>query len=149
MLIRRMDVNDLERVVSLEQQLFSSSWSYADFLYELLENDFSFNYVIEEDGFIVGYIGVWFMYEQAQITTIGVDPCYQRQGLGKEMMETVMEIAQRNQCETMSLEVRVSNFKAISLYESLGFHKEAIRKNYYQDNQEDAYLMIKRLEESM
>lgn len=149
MLIRRMDINDLERVVSLEQQLFSSSWSYADFLYELLENDFSFNYVIEEDGFIVGYIGVWFMYEQAQITTIGVDPRYQRQGLGKEMMETVMEIAQRNQCETMSLEVRVSNFKAISLYESLGFHKEAIRKNYYQDNQEDAYLMIKRLEESM
>ncbi len=146
MLIRKMDIDDLNQVVALEEQLFTSSWSYKDFLYELLENDFSFNYVIEDDLKIVGYVGVWMMYEQAQITTIGVAPDYQRQGLGRNMLETIIALTQKHGCEMMSLEVRISNDKAISLYESLGFHKEKIRKNYYQDNQEDAYLMIKRLE---
>ncbi|MCI9093789.1 MAG: ribosomal protein S18-alanine N-acetyltransferase [Coprobacillus sp.] len=145
MLIRKMDIDDLNQVVVLEEQLFTSSWSYKDFLYELLENDFSFNYVIEDDLKIVGYVGVWMMYEQAQITTIGVAPDYQRQGLGRNMLETIIALTQKHGCEMMSLEVRISNDKAISLYESLGFHKETIRKNYYQDNQEDAYLMIKRL----
>ena len=145
MLIRKMDIDDLNQVVALEEQLFTSSWSYKDFLYELLENDFSFNYVIEDDLKIVGYVGVWMMYEQAQITTIGVAPDYQRQGLGRNMLETIIALTQKHGCEMMSLEVRISNDKAISLYESLVFHKETIRKNYYQDNQEDAYLMIKRL----
>ena len=146
MLIRKMDIDDLNQVVALEEQLFTSSWSYKDFLYELLENDFSFNYVIEDDLKIVGYVGVWMMYEQAQITTIGVAPDYQRQGLGRNMLETIIALTQKHGCEMMSLEVRISNDKAISLYEILGFHKETIRKNFYQYNQEDAYLMIKRLE---
>lgn len=147
MLIREMDIDDLKRVVALEEQLFTSAWRESDFLYEILRNDFSKNYVLEDDGCIVGYIGVWIMYEQAQITTIGVDPNYQRRGLGRELMKTVMDIAMEYGCEMMSLEVRVSNHKAISLYESLGFQNVSIRKDYYKDNHEDAYLMIKRLEE--
>lgn len=146
MLIRKMDVEDISRVVSLEEQLFTSAWSESDFLYEILQNDFSLNYVLEDEGYIIGYIGVWIMYEQSQITTIGVDPQYQRQGLGKAMMETVIDIAKQQDCEVMSLEVRISNEKAISLYQSLGFQNVGIRKNYYQDNHEDAYLMIKKLE---
>lgn len=147
MLIREMNIDDLKRVVVLEEQLFTSAWRESDFLYEILHNDFSKNYVLEDDGYIVGYVGVWIMYEQAQITTIGVDKNYQRRGLGRELMKTVMDIAKEYGCEMMSLEVRISNHKAISLYESLGFHNVSIRKDYYKDNHEDAYLMIKRLEE--
>ena len=62
-------------------------------------------------------------------------------------MNEVISFASQNGCEVMSLEVRISNEKAIALYENLGFCKEARRKNYYQDNHEDAYLMVKRLEE--
>lgn len=141
-----MEITDLKRVVALEEELFTSAWSESDFLYEILHNDFSFNYVLEDDGYIVGYIGVWIMYEQSQITTIGVDPKYQRQGLGKTMMNTVIDIANQQGCETMSLEVRISNQKAIALYENLGFQIVSIRKDYYQDNHEDAYLMLKKLE---
>lgn len=146
MLIRPMEITDLERVVALEEELFTSAWSESDFLYEILHNDFSFNYVLEDNGYIVGYIGVWIMYEQSQITTIGVDPKYQRQGLGKSMMNTVIDIVSQQGCETISLEVRISNQKAIALYENLGFQTVSIRKDYYQDNHEDAYLMLKKLE---
>ena len=72
MLIRAMNEDDLFDVVTLEEELFSSSWSLSDFTYELLENDFSFNFVLENDSCLIGYVGVWLMYEQAQITTIGV-----------------------------------------------------------------------------
>ena len=147
MLIRAMNEDDLFDVVTLEEELFSSSWSLSEFTYELLENDFSFNFVLENDSCLIGYVGVWLMYEQAQITTIGVSPHYQRQGYGRLLMNTMIDLAIQHGCETMSLEVRVSNEKAIALYQSLGFTIEAIRKNYYQDNHEDAYLMMKRLED--
>lgn len=146
MLIRKMDIDDLKRVVALEEQLFTSAWRESDFLYEILQNDFSLNYVLEDEEYIIGYVGVWIMYEQAQITTIGIDPKYQRRGLGRELMKTVMDIATQQGCEMMSLEVRISNHKAISLYESLGFQNVSIRKDYYKDNHEDAYLMLRRLE---
>lgn len=148
MLIRAMDIDDLDRIVELEQLLFTSSWNKSDFLYEILENQFSFNFVLENDDIIVGYVGVWLIYEQSQITTIGIDPHYQRRGYGKELMRAMIDLASQHGCEVMSLEVRVSNELAILLYESLGFEKQAIRKDYYQDNHEDAYLMIKRLEGS-
>lgn len=148
MLIRAMDIDDLDRIVELEQLLFTSSWNKSDFLYEILENQFSFNFVLENDDIIVGYVGVWLIYEQSQITTIGVDPHYQRCGYGKELMRAMIDLASQHGCEVMSLEVRVSNELAILLYESLGFEKQSIRKDYYQDNHEDAYLMIKRLEGS-
>lgn len=148
MLIRAMDIDDLDRIVELEQLLFTSSWNKSDFLYEILENQFSFNFVLENDDIIVGYVGVWLIYEQSQITTIGIDPHYQRRGYGTELMRAMIDLASQHGCEVMSLEVRVSNELAILLYESLGFEKQAIRKDYYQDNHEDAYLMIKRLEGS-
>lgn len=86
------------------------------------------------------------MYEQSQITTVGIEPDYQGQGYGRLLMEEMLALAVSQGCEVMSLEVRVSNHKAISLYKGLGFENQAIRKNYYQDNHEDAYLMVKRLE---
>lgn len=146
MLIRAMDIDDLERIVELEHILFTSSWDVSDFMYEILENQFSYNFVLEENGVIIGYVGVWIMYEQSQITTVGIDPQYQRKGYGRILMEEMLNLATSQGCEVMSLEVRLSNHKAISLYKSLGFENQAIRKNYYQDNHEDAYLMVKRLE---
>lgn len=146
MLIREMTIDDLASVVPLEHQLFTSAWNYDDFVYEINQNDFSYNYVLEHNCEIVGYIGVWLMYDQSQITTVGVKPEYQRRGYGHDMMKKMMSLASESGCKTMSLEVRVSNEKAISLYKSLGFENVALRKNYYHDNHEDAYLMIKRLE---
>ena len=146
MLIRKMKVEDLHVIEEMEKILFTSPWKYEDFLYELNENAFSYNYVVEEHNEIVGYVGLWIMYDQSQITTIGVHPTYQKKGIGSMMMDKMVEESLDHHCTTMSLEVRISNEKAISLYKKKGFEIVALRKNYYEDNHEDAYLMIKQLE---
>ena len=146
MLIRKMKVEDLCVVEEMEKILFTSPWKYEDFLYEINENAFSHNYVVEDNNEIIGYVGLWIMYDQSQITTIGVHPNHQRKGVGQMMMNRMVEESISHRCLTMSLEVRVSNEKAISLYKKNGFEIVALRKNYYEDNHEDAYLMIKQME---
>ena len=140
MLLRAMRLSDLDNIMPLEHQLFSSPWSKDDYIYELSSNPYAKYYVLE-DGKIVGYVGIWITYETAQITTIGIAKERQGEGLSKLLMNKVIE--ETKDCEAITLEVRVSNVKAIKLYESYGFKKEAIRKDYYLDNHEDAYLMMK------
>lgn len=147
MSIRAMELSDLKDILTLEHQLFTSCWSEEDFIYELTTNPFSFNYVIENKGVIIGYIGVWITYEQAQITTLGVKKEFQHSGIATKLMMFIENILKEKQCEQVSLEVRISNDAAIHLYTKFGYQKVGIRKNYYQDNNEDAYLMVKRLEE--
>ena len=140
MLLRAMRLSDLDNIMPLEHQLFSSTWSKDDYIYELSSNPYAKYYVLEDDK-IVGYVGIWITYETAQITTIGIAKERQGEGLSKLLMNKVIE--ETKDCEAITLEVRVSNVKAIKLYESYGFKKEAIRKDYYLDNHEDAYLMMK------
>ncbi|MDD6512625.1 ribosomal protein S18-alanine N-acetyltransferase [Sharpea azabuensis] len=135
-----MRLSDLDNIMPLEHQLFSSPWSKDDYIYELSSNPYAKYYVLEDDK-IVGYVGIWITYETAQITTIGIAKERQGEGLSKLLMNKVIE--ETKDCEAITLEVRVSNVKAIKLYESYGFKKEAIRKDYYLDNHEDAYLMMK------
>lgn len=144
--LRFMERRDLKRIIELENDLFlSDGWDEEAFLYEMNENDFSFNYVLEIDDIIVGYVGLWLIYEQSQITTIGVDKAYQQCGYGSFMLDKMIALSLHHGCTSMSLEVRVSNVSAINLYKKFGFKIEALRKNYYR-NYEDAYLMVKRLE---
>ncbi|MCD7808946.1 MAG: ribosomal protein S18-alanine N-acetyltransferase, partial [Erysipelotrichaceae bacterium] len=96
---------------------------------------------------IIGYVGLWLIYEQSQITTIGVDKAYQHQGYASYMLEKMIDLSLLHGCQTMSLEVRVSNMPAIELYKKFGFEIVALRQDYYRDH-EDAYLMLRRLEES-
>ena len=140
MLLRAMRLSDLDNIMPLEHQLFSSPWSKDDYIYELSSNPYAKYYVLEDDK-IVGYVGIWITYETAQMTTIGIAKERQGEGLSKLLMNKVIE--ETKDCEAITLEVRVSNVKAIKLYESYGFKKEAIRKDYYLDNHEDAYLMMK------
>ena len=133
MSIRKMELEDLRKVVELEHALFLSPWSEEDFSHELKENE------------IIGYIGLWFLGDQCQITTIATDQKYQGQGYASQLMEYTLEKSEALHYQNVNLEVRVSNVKAIALYEKFGFKNVAIRKRYY-SNGEDAYLMIKELE---
>ena len=133
MFVRKMKVEDLQAIEEMENILFTAPWKYEDFLYEINENAFSHNYVVEDNNMIVGYVGLWIMYDQSQITTIGVHPDHQRKGIAQMMMEKMIEESTNHHCETMSLEVRVSNEKAISLYKKNDFETVALRKNYYEN----------------
>lgn len=137
-----MEERDLPEILKLEQELFPESpWPESEFRYELYENPFSCLYVCEREGKIAGYIDWWILYDKAQLANIGVARSYQKQGIGKQMLEECIRDAEAKGCETLSLEVRVSNQAAISLYRQYGFIDAAIRKRYYEDG-EDAILMV-------
>ena len=146
-MIRLMIPSDITRVLELENQLFTSPWGEDDFMYELESNPYSTIFVEEQDNNIVGYVGIWIIFEQAQITTLGVDKSYQHKHIGQTLLVYAMKEAIMKHAEWMSLEVRVSNIAAQNLYKKLGFKTETIRKDYYQDNHEDAYLMLVKLGE--
>ena len=146
MLIRRMDLLDIDKIVALEQELFSSPWDKEAFYYELEKNAFSTILVLEDELEIIGYIGMWLLGDQTQITTLGIKKAYQGNVYAKKLMDKCEEITKMMGYANINLEVRISNQRAIRLYEKCGFKIVAIRKNYYQDNHEDAYLMIKEME---
>lgn len=144
-MIRRMEEKDLDRITELEEELFPADpWQKKNFLYELSENPYARLFVCEKDGTIAGYADLWIMFEQAQIANLAVAGEYQGRGIGRELMECCLKEAEEAGCEVISLEVRVSNARAISLYQKSGFIRAAVRKGYY-ENGEDADLMIRPL----
>ena len=144
-MIRKMKISDLNRIVEIEKNAFKSPWNEDQFRYELLENPYSELWVLEEDGIIKGYYDLWIIFENAEIATIGVDPLYQKQGYGQKLMDHLTNEAMKHECETIALEVRVSNIPAISLYENNGFFTINVKQGYYKDpdGHEDAYRMMK------
>ncbi|MEG0823479.1 MAG: ribosomal protein S18-alanine N-acetyltransferase [Erysipelotrichaceae bacterium] len=144
-MIRRMVEKDLPRILELEDQLFTSKWTYEQYLYELHENEFSQLYVFEIGTKIVGYLGLWLTFDIAQITTLAIDKEYQGNGYAKQLLNKLVEVANQAMCETIMLEVRVSNNRAIKLYKNFDFIEMSRRKNYYTDNNEDAIVMVKAL----
>ncbi len=90
---------------------------------------------------IVGFAGMWTVYDEAHITTIGVDPDLRGRGLGEWLLVHLIEEAITRNASWLTLEVRVSNQSAQSLYEKYGFTVHGTRKRYYSDNDEDAYIM--------
>ena len=153
MSIREMKVDDLKRIVELEKDLFLSPWNEEDFIHELKENPMAGYYIekgdncafVKKENQIIGYIGLWFLGDQCQITTIATDRHFQGQGCASQLMEYALEKSEELHYQNVNLEVRVSNVKAIALYQKFGFKNVAVRKRYY-SNGEDAYLMIKELE---
>lgn len=90
---------------------------------------------------IVGYVGIWFMVDEAHIVTIAVSAGHRRRGLGEALLIASIELAERRHQESVTLECRVSNTPAQALYEKYGFRRVGIRKRYYTDNNEDALIM--------
>ena len=90
---------------------------------------------------IAGYVGVWFMVDEAHLVAIAVREAHHRLGLGELLMQGAIELAVAQGMHSITLEARVSNTPAHILYEKYGFRKMGVRKAYYSDNHEDAAIM--------
>ncbi len=90
---------------------------------------------------VVGYAGLWMMVNEAHVTTIAVAPEYQGQGLGELMLLALIDRAIELSALCVTLEVRVSNYVAQSLYRKYTFRETGLRRRYYSDNGEDAHIM--------
>ncbi|KAF0226414.1 MAG: ribosomal-protein-alanine N-acetyltransferase [Erysipelotrichaceae bacterium] len=143
-MIRIMVLDDLESILDLEHQLFSSPWTIENYHFELMQNPFGHYVVLDEEG-IKGYLGLWIHDDAMQITTLGVDLQVQNRGYGKKLLEYALLKATQEGVSVITLEVRVSNTKATHLYESAGFRQITIRRDYYSHPDEDAVLMLKQM----
>lgn len=141
--IEQMTQSDLDRVLEIEALSYKTPWSRRAFSSELTENSYAHYYVAKVDGKIVGYVGMWVILDEAHITNIAVDPAYRRKGIGQRMLESMFEKAKGFGATRMTLEVRVSNTGAQTLYKKLGFVDRGLRKGYYTDSNEDAIIMWK------
>ncbi len=90
---------------------------------------------------IIGFAGLWLMVDEAHITTIAMHPDFRQHGLGEFLLVSLIDTAYNIGARWVTLEVRVSNFVAQSLYRKYGFHQAGVRHRYYSDNQEDALIM--------
>ncbi|RDW18824.1 ribosomal protein S18-alanine N-acetyltransferase [Oceanobacillus chungangensis] len=140
-LIRKMEIKDVEHVVEVEKASFTIPWTTDIFYQEIVDNNFAHYFVIELNGQIVGYAGAWIVIDDAQITNIAIMPEYRGYKLGEKLFQYVIQSAIGMGVRHLSLEVRVSNRVAQSMYRKFGLVPGGIRKNYYTDNQEDAIVM--------
>ena len=90
---------------------------------------------------IVGFIGAWMLPDEAHIVTLAVRDSHRRRGIGALLVITAIELAQERGQSIVTLECRVTNEPALTLYEKYGFEQVGLRPRYYSDNHEDAYIL--------
>jgi ribosomal-protein-alanine N-acetyltransferase len=144
MKIRPATSQDLDVILQIENDTFDSPWTREHFLYELNENPFSFLFIAEENGYIVGYVDWWKTFEVGQLNNLAVVRPLRGKGIGRTLLSDTLRRMKEAGCERSILEVRVSNQTAIGLYTSMGYSKSHLKKQYY-ENGEDAWSMIKEL----
>lgn len=140
--LRRMTLLDVPAVHRLEEAIFPTPWSEDDFIYEMTENKVARYLVIEEEGEITAFAGAHIILDQAHVTNIAVRQDCRGRGLGRRITCALMQYASNLGAGYLTLEVRQSNVTAQNLYTSLGFVKVNVRKRYYEDTGEDAWLMV-------
>ncbi|MEH7098091.1 ribosomal protein S18-alanine N-acetyltransferase [Neobacillus vireti] len=138
---RFMREEDIDQVLEVEHASFTTPWSREAFFNEIHNNKFAVYIVLEENEKIVGYCGTWIVIDEAHVTNIAIRPEYRGKKLGEALLSKLISTTREMGARSMTLEVRVTNHVAQSLYRKFGFQNGGIRKNYYSDNQEDALIM--------
>ena len=140
-LIRPMERDDVETVLSIESRVFTTPWQ-ADTFLSLIGRPSSELWGMEHSvAGIVAYAVLWCILDQAELANIAVRSEYRGQGFASRLLERVLQIAEGRGIETIYLEVRASNTQALELYERFGFSQVGVRERYYDKPKEDALVM--------
>lgn len=142
--IREMSEEDIEGVLTVERESFSTPWTKRLFYDELL-NPHTIYFICCFDGTVAGYGGMWHVLDEGQITNIAVKKEFRRRGIGSKILDEIIRWSGKNNINVIELEVREGNSGALALYEKYGFKAVGKRKNYYRNPLEDAVLMDLRL----
>lgn len=140
--IREARPRDLEIVSGLEQDLYSNPWRPETFR-SLLDQDRGRILVAEDpvDG-VVGYAVYWWVMDQAELANLAVERGHQGNGVGRRLLDNVVEEARDRGVRQLFLEVRWSNHPALRLYTGKGFTQVSVRRGYYQKPKEDARILV-------
>ena len=139
---------DAEAISVIERQVFSVPWSRNLIDQSIDLPDGVFLTAKNENDELIGYVSGQQVLDEFYINNLAVTPVFQRHGIGRVLMKTIVDHAKRAGCSFVSLEVRESNTRARKLYESFGFVSVGVRKNYYQHPQENAMIYTLFFEET-
>ena len=140
MLIREMTEEDISEVYFIEKDTFSQPWSEDDFRNAI--QDVNNNYLVAVmDERVVGYCGYWGIAGEGDIYNVAVKKEYRGKRIGFQMLNSLIQEANRRGITSLTLEVRCTNAAALRLYESLGFERAGVRKDFYSKPKEDAVIM--------
>ncbi len=144
LLIRAMSREDVQAVARLEKECFSTPWSESQLLYEVNENTSVSRFLIAlSDDIPVGYIGCYLVLDEGGLTNLAVTESFRKKGAATALISALCSRLISEGASFLTLEVRRSNFAAISLYKKLGFLQVGIRKSFYEAPEEDALLFTK------
>ncbi len=141
--IRPMTKEDVSAVAAIESSAFSEPWSAQAFCDALDQKTYCYM-VAEEEHEVIAYCGMYVVLDEGNITQVAVREDKRRAGVARTLLAEFMECGAAFGVASYTLEVRVSNTRAIALYEACGFAIESVRKNFYTSPAEDAYIMWKR-----
>lgn len=139
--LREADHEDLDGLSVLEGRAHQAGWS-RDAFEDELERRESRIWVLCEGDRIAALLVIWRVLDEVEILDVAVDPAFQGLGLGRFLLETLIALAPVQGVKKIALEVRVTNYVARKLYENVGFKKKGRRPEYYEDNGEDAFVMV-------
>lgn len=141
--VKQMTTEDVEEVFQIEKLIHPNHhWSKNSFYNELSNKLASYWVIKDENNKILAFIGAWIIFEEAHITTLGTHPDFRRLHLAQILILKIIEVCYKLMVKYITLEVRESNIAAISLYQKFLFESIGQRKNYYQDNGENAIIMF-------
>ncbi|HEX4678013.1 MAG TPA: ribosomal protein S18-alanine N-acetyltransferase [Gaiellaceae bacterium] len=138
--IRILELRDLSAIETIEQKAYPTPWSRSMFASELAKPT-SICLGAFEGEELVGYVINSRYVDAWHVMNVAVDPAHKRRGVATALLERLFELTSDDERRGYTLEVRVSNEDAITLYEKLGFESRGIRRGYYTDNREDALIM--------
>ena len=140
MIISSMTECQISQIAEIEKICFTTPWTER-MLEEELENSHACFLVAEEQGMVAGYIGCHMICDEGYIANVAVAPDFRRQGIGKQLVQTLIEEGRKRDLSFISLEVRKGNIPAQTLYAECGFQIAGVRKNFYSHPQEDGLIM--------
>ena len=144
--LRRLLLDDLTEIEEIERRSYPTPWSRSMFAGELAKPSSICLGAFEAEGendALVGYLIVSRYVDAWHVMNVAVDPEHRGRGVGTMLLERLFDLTADDAHRGYTLEVRVTNVKAIDLYERLGFRSGGLRRGYYTDNREDALIMWK------
>lgn len=131
----------LPAVLRIEGKVYPRPWSAGLFLSELAQKSSRAYVVARNQGRVVGYAGVMILGDEGHVTNIAVDPGFHRHKIGLRLMIALADAARERKVRSMTLEVRRANLGAQAMYKKFGFETVGVRKGYYVETGEDAFIM--------